>query len=43
MGDGPSTFAQAEFRTLLGNALEWVSTDEAHEQARATPFAVPLP
>lgn len=43
MGDGPSTFAQQEFRLLLGNALEWVSSDEAHEQARANPFEVPLP
>ena len=42
MGDGPSTFANGMFRTLLGNALAWVSSDEAHRQAAAQPFAVPL-
>jgi hypothetical protein len=43
MGDGPSTFANPMFRTLLGNALEWVSSDDAKKAAAAQPFAVPLP
>jgi type 1 glutamine amidotransferase len=43
MGDGPSTFAHPMFRRLLGNALEWVSSDEAHDAAAAAPFEVPLP
>lgn len=42
MGDGPSTFANPMFRTLLGNALEWVSSDEARAEAQATHFAIPL-
>jgi len=42
MGDGPSTFANPMFRTLLGNALEWVSSDEARAEAQANPFAIPL-
>jgi hypothetical protein len=43
MGDGPSTFANPMFRRLLGNALAWVSSDEAHEQAQASPVEIPLP
>ena len=43
MGDGPSTFAHPMFRLLLGNALAWVSSDEAHEQAQAAPVDIPLP
>lgn len=43
MGDGPSTFAHPMFRLLLGNALAWVSSDEAHEQAQADPVDIPLP
>ena len=43
MGDGPSTFANPMFRLLLGNALEWASSDEAHEAAQAAPFPIPLP
>jgi hypothetical protein len=43
MGDGPSTFANPMFRTLLGNALDWVSGDDAKNAAAAQPFAVPLP
>jgi hypothetical protein len=43
MGDGPSTFANPAFRLLLGNALAWVASDEAHEAARADPFPIPLP
>lgn len=43
MGDGPSTFANPTFRRLLGNALEWVSSDAAHAEAQAAPFEIPLP
>jgi hypothetical protein len=43
MGDGPSTFGNPMFRRLLGNALAWVSSDEAHVAARAQPFAIPHP
>lgn len=43
MGDGPSTFENPMFRLLLGNALAWVSSDDAHRAAAAAPFAVPLP
>ena len=43
MGDGPSTFANSMFRTLLGNALDWVSSERARNEAAARPFAVPLP
>jgi len=43
MGDGPSTFAHPMFRLLLGNALAWVSSDEAHDEAQAAPFDIPLP
>lgn len=43
MGDGPSTFENPMFRLLLGNALAWVSSDEAHEQAQASPVEIPLP
>ena len=43
MGDGPSTFAHPMFRQLLGNALAWVSSDEAHAEAQAAPFDIPLP
>lgn len=43
MGDGPSTFANPMFRRLLGNALEWVSSDEALAYAEKHPFEVPLP
>ncbi len=43
MGDGPSTFANPMFRTLLGNALDWASSEGARNAAAARPFAVPLP
>ena len=43
MGDGPETFAHPMFRTLLGNALEWASSDEAKSAAAAAPFDIPLP
>lgn len=43
MGDGPSTFQNAMFRRLIGNALAWVSSDEAHADAQAHPVEIPLP
>lgn len=43
MGDGPSTFEHPMFRQLLGNALAWVSSDEAHAEASAEPVPIPLP
>ncbi len=43
MGDGPGTFAHPMFRSLLGNALEWVASEEANKAARDNPFAIPLP
>lgn len=43
MGDGPSTFGQEMFRRLLGNALAYVTSREARDQATARPFAIPLP
>jgi hypothetical protein len=43
MGDGPGTFADQMFRRLLGNALDWVSSEEAKSEAAAHPFAIPLP
>jgi hypothetical protein len=43
MGDGPSTFANPTFRTLLGNALAWVSSEAAHADAQEHPFSIPLP
>ena len=35
-GDGPETYANPDFRRLLGNAIAWVSSDEAREWARST-------
>jgi len=43
MGDGPSTFENPMFRTLLGNALDWVSSADAHAAAAASPVEIPLP
>ena len=43
MGDGPGTFADAMFRRLLGNALDWVSSGDAKAEAAAHPFTIPLP
>lgn len=43
MGDGPGTFANPMFRRLLGNALNWACSTEAHETARREPFPIPLP
>lgn len=43
MGDGPGTFADEMFRRLLGNALDWVSSDAAKAEATAHPFDIPLP
>lgn len=42
-GDGPSTFADPMWRTLLGNAIDHVASSEAHRAAAAEPFPVPLP
>lgn len=42
-GDGPSTFADPNFRRLLGNALAFVASPDAHASARANPFPIPLP
>ena len=36
-GDGPETYADANFRLLLGNAIAWVSSDEARAWARGDP------
>ena len=33
-GDGPGAYADANFRQLLGNAIHWVSSDEARAWAR---------
>jgi uncharacterized protein len=43
MGDGPSTFGNPMFRRLLGNALEWASSEDARIAAAANPFPIPLP
>ncbi len=43
MGDGPSTFENPMFRLLLGNALDWVSSEDAHAAAAADPVAIALP
>lgn len=34
-GDGPATYADANFRTLLRNAIRWVASEDAHDWARA--------
>jgi len=34
MGDGPTSYENKNFRTLLQNALQWVASDEAHQWAR---------
>lgn len=43
-GDGPATFANPQYRSLLGNALAWVASPEAHAWAarRRTDLAPPL-
>lgn len=43
MGDGPSTFADDMFRRLLGNALAWVASPEAHAEAASSPFRLAPP
>jgi uncharacterized protein len=40
LGHGPATFAHPSYRTLLSNAIRWVSTDDAHAWARAHPSPV---
>ncbi len=42
-GDGPTTFADPNYRVLLGNALAWVSSQDAHTWAAQYPTAVSLP
>jgi type 1 glutamine amidotransferase len=42
-GDGPATFAHPSFRRLLANALAWVASGEAHDNAAANPVVVPGP
>jgi len=42
-GDGPSTFADPAFRTLLGNAADYVASARAHAEAANRPFDIPLP
>jgi hypothetical protein len=34
-GDGPQTYADANYRRLVGNALRWVASDTSKEWARA--------
>ena len=34
-GDGPTTYGNAAYRRLVGNAIRWVASDEAHSWARA--------
>ncbi len=33
--DGPATYADTNFRTVLANAIDWASSPEAHRWARA--------
>jgi uncharacterized protein len=42
-GDGAPTFADPTFRRLLGNALEWVSTADAHAWAAGRAKPAPNP
>jgi uncharacterized protein len=42
-GDGPATFADPAFRTLLGNAAEYVASARARAEAANHPFDIPLP
>jgi quinol monooxygenase YgiN/type 1 glutamine amidotransferase len=42
-GDGPSTFADPQFQLLLGNAMDYVASQDAHTAAAAEPFQIPLP
>ncbi len=39
-GDGAATFADPNFRRLLGNALDWVASPPAHAWAQARPTAI---
>lgn len=38
-GDGPDTYADANYRRVLSNAVAWASSDEAHAWARARAVA----
>jgi hypothetical protein len=44
-GDGPATFGHPQMRRLVGNALAWVASPEAHRwaAARETPVDTALP
>lgn len=42
-GDGPGTFAHPAFRRLLGNALAWVASDEAHTWAAENRTTIATP
>jgi hypothetical protein len=42
-GDGPQTFADPTFRRLVGNALAWVASSEAHDWATARSVPAPTP
>jgi uncharacterized protein len=42
-GDGPATFADPNFRLLLGNALAWVASPGAHSWAAQHPTVVSPP
>lgn len=35
LGDGPDVYANANFRRLLGNAIDWVSSEEAKAWAKS--------
>ncbi len=37
LGDGPSAYANAGFRRLVGNAVRWVASEAAREWARGCP------
>lgn len=38
-GDGPATYADPNYRKVLGNAMRWAASREAHEWARAITIA----
>ena len=42
LGHGPATFAHPRYRTLLANAIRWVSSEDARAWARAHPSPLDL-
>jgi type 1 glutamine amidotransferase len=42
-GDGPATFATPMYRRLVGNALAWVSSPQAHSWAARHPTEIVVP